>query len=560
MAAPERLEAGRARVPAMRRPLAIALLLAACCGGSGTPPSPLVPATREPAASAGWWNGAVIYEVFVRSFRDSGTDGKGDIQGLILKLDYLNDGDPLTDTDLGVDAIWLMPIYPSPSYHGYDVTDYDGVNPDYGTAADMDQLIAECHARGIQVILDWVPNHTSDQHPWFLDSASSPNAFHRDWYVWSTTNRGWTQPWGGSQTTWFSDNGYWYYAVFWSGMPDLNWKSAAVRTELAAAAGRWMARGVDGFRLDAVRYLVENGSGTGQMDQPETHQYLRDFAAGVRALKPEALVLGEAWADTATIATYFHPTVAVPSGDEVLPFDFPLADAIVAGVGGGSARDIAAALDSVARTYPAGTGDAPFLTNHDQVRVATRLRADPAKLALAASILLTLQGTPILYYGEEIGMQNGACGSDECKRTPMAWDSTPSGGFTTATVTPWWPLSPGTATANVAAQTGDAASLLSRYRQLIRVRKASPALRLGGLERLPTDDAGVLSFLRTDAAETVLVAHNVRAGAVTASVALPGTAGAEALLADAGAALAAGSGDSWSVTLPARGSGIWRLH
>lgn len=540
----------------MRRAFAIALSLAAGC--SGTEP-PLVPATRQPAATSAWWNGAVVYEVFVRSFEDSNGDGKGDLQGLISRLDYLNAGAASTGGDLGVDAIWLMPIYPSPSYHGYDVTSYDGVNPDYGTLADVDQLVAACHARGIRVILDWVPNHTSSEHPWFVDSASSPTSAHRDWYVWSTTDLGWTQPWNGSQTTWYPANGSWYYALFWSGMPDLNWKNPAVGAAMNAAAGGWILNhGVDGFRLDAVRYLVENGSGAGQVDQPETHQDLQAFSAGVRAAKPDALVLGEAWADAPTIASYFHPTVAVPSGDEVLPFDFPLADAVVNGIADGSAREIAATLDSVARTYPAGTGDAPFLANHDQVRVATRLGADPAKLRLAASILLTLQGTPILYYGEEVGMQNGPSADDKDKRTPMAWDSTASGGFTTGT--PWQALSPGTASANVASQTGDPASLLSRYRQLIRVRKASAALRLGGLARLPTDDAGLLSYLRTIPSETVLVAHNVRASPVTTTVALPGATAATALLADAGAVLASGTGGSWSVTLPARGSGIWQLH
>ncbi len=542
----------------MRRATALALLIAGC---SSSPLPPLEPAAREPAAASDWWNGAVVYEVFVRSFQDSGTDGKGDIHGLISRLDYLNDGDPGTDADLGVDAIWLMPIHPSPSTHGYDVTDYDGVNPDYGTPADLDALVAACHARGIRVILDWVPNHTSSEHPWFKDSRSSTGSAHRDWYVWNATSPGWTQPWNGGQTTWYPGTGGWYYAIFWNGMPDLDWKIAAVRAEIGAAAGRWIANhGVDGFRLDAVRYLVENGPGAGQMDQPETHQHLRDLAAGVRAAKPDALVLGEAWADTSTIATYFGSTATVPSGDEVLPFDFPLADAILAGIQGGSARDIAASLDSVARTYPAGTGDAPFLTNHDQVRVATRLGTDPAKLGLAASILLTLQGTPIVYYGEEIGMQNGDCGSDECKRAPMAWTAAPTTGGFTAGTTPWWPLPPGTESANVASQAAAPSSLLSRYRQLIRVRKASPALRLGGLSRLPTDDAGVLSFLRANPAETVLVAHNVRADPVTVTVALPGTTAADAVLVDSGAALSAAGGDSWAMTLPARKSGIWRLR
>jgi glycosidase len=544
------------RVPGLPAAIAVAVLLAAGCDGGGTtPPPPLVPATRAPAASTDWWNGAVTYEVFVRSFRDSDGDGSGDLAGLIEKLDHLNDCGAPGSQALGVDAIWLMPIYPSPSYHGYDVTDYTGVNPDYGTLADLDRLVAEAHARCIKVVLDWVPNHTSAQHPWFVESQA-PGSARRDWYVWRSDNPGWGQPWGGGRT-WYAAGASYYYAVFWDQMPDLNWRNPAVATAIGDAAAGWLARGVDGFRLDAVRYLVENGPGAGQQDQPQTHQALRGFAAGVRALKPDAMVVGEAWADTPTIATYYGSTAVRPEGDELpLAFDFPLADAIVGGVSGGFATGVAATLDAVARAYPAGTGDAPFLTNHDQVRVATRLANDPAKLRLAAAILLTLQGSPFLYYGEEVGLQNGSCGSDECKRTPMAWDGTAKGGFTSGT--PWWPLSPGTATANVAAQVGDPASLLSRYRELIRARKGSPALSRGGLERLPTEGAGVLSFLRTATSETVLVAHNLGAAAVTQSV--PGTAASvEAIFADPGATATAGA-SSVTFTLPPRGSGIWRLR
>jgi len=535
----------RYSIGAVRSGPAIGLLLLAC---SNTP-TPLVPATREAAASAEWWNGAVVYEVFVRSFLDSNGDGSGDLAGLISKLDYLNDGDPATTTDLGVDALWLMPIHPSPSYHGYDVTDYDGVNPDYGTPASMDTLISECHKRGIRVILDYVPNHTSIRHSWFSDSS------RRDWYVWSTANPGWTQPWS-SSATWFPSGAAWYYAVFWSGMPDLNWKTEAVRAEMGAAAGRWLARGVDGFRLDAVRYLVEDGAGL-QQDRPATHADLAEWTQGVLAANPHAMVVGEAWADTPTIATYFGSTAMVPGGDGLpLLFNFPLADSVVSGVAASSALAIASTLDSVARTYAAGTADAPFLTNHDQERVASRLAGNPAKLKLAAAILLTLQGTPIIYYGEEIGMQNGSCSSDECKRTPMAWDATAHAGFTTGT--PWWPHAPGAATANVASETGDGSSLLSRYRQLIRVRKGSPALSRGGTTRLSTEDANVLSYLRTAAGETVLAAHNLGSGTATHTLTAPG-ASADALLADPGAALVAGSG-GWSVTLPPYGSGIWRLR
>jgi glycosidase len=314
---------------------------------------------------------------------------------------------------------------------------------------------------------------------------------------------------------------------------------------------------VDGFRLDAVRYLVEDGAGL-QQDRPRTHQALQEFAAAVHRKRPSAMLVGEAWADTSTIASYFGSTAAVPGGDELpLLFNFPLADAVVNGVQSGAARDLAATLDAVARGYPAGSGDAPFLGNHDQVRVATRLGADPARLRLAAAILLTLQGSPVVYYGEELGMQNGACSSDECKRTPMAWSGAAGGGFTTGT--PWFALSPGSAAANVAAQTGDPASLLSRYRQLIRVRKASAALSRGGTVRLPTDPAGVVAFLRTGASETVLVAHNLTGSGVAVTADATGT-NADPLFADPGASASAQAGGGFAVTLPPRGSGIWRLR
>ncbi len=539
----------------MRRPLALVLIawLAACSGGSPSPAS--VVSVRAPAASTEWWNGAVVYEVFVRSFQDSGADGKGDLAGLTARLDYLNDGNPATDSDLGVDAIWLMPIYASPSYHGYDVSDYDAVNPDYGTLADLTTLVQRAHEKGMKVILDLVPNHTSVEHPWFVDSASS--TAKRDWYVWSAANPGWGQPWGGGQT-WYPMNGAYYYAVFWSGMPDLNWNNQAVAAEMSAIASRWLATGVDGFRLDAVRYLVENGPGAGQQDQPETHAALRDFVANVRAAYPtgDPLVVGEAWADAATIATYYGSTAVVPSGDELpLAFDFPLADAVVSSVASGDAATLARGLDAVAAAMPAGVGDAPFLANHDQVRVATRLGGDLANLKLAASILLTLQGTPFLYYGEEVGLRNGDCATDECKRTPMAWDGSAKGGFTSGT--PWWPLSPGTATGNVAAESGDPGSLLSRYRALIRARRASPALAHGGTSRLSTEASGVVAYLRTAPSETVLVAHGIAGNPQTVKLDLP-DAIAQPILVDPGASLTR-DGATWALALPAFGTGIWRL-
>jgi len=533
--------------------LAFVLVGASCAGTSRPPPSG--PADGE--AADAWWNGAVFYEVFVRSFKDSDGDGKGDLAGLVEKLDYLNDGDPATDTDLGVDALWLMPVFESPSTHGYDVVDYEAIERDYGTSADMDALLAAAHARGMKVIVDLVLNHTSDQHPWFVDSASSPTSAHRDWYVWSGTDPGWGQPWNPTGESWHPLNGAFYYGVFWSGMPDLNYRTAAVREEAKRIAAYWLGRGVDGFRLDAVRHLYETGAGPGQSDAPETFTFLKDFSSHVRSAKPDAALVGEVWADTATIARYYGSTAAVPGGD-VLPllFDFPLADAITAGVSSGNATEIAAKLAESASLYPRGAADAPFLGNHDQVRIATRLGNDASRLGVAASILLTLPGSPFLYYGEEIGTQNGPGTNDEWKRTPMAWDGTASGGFTTGT--PWWAFAPGRETENVAAQAGAPDSLLSRYRALMRVRRASAALRRGGLTLFHgvPGSSHVLVFARFVEGETVLVAHNLSGAATTAGPVPAGGTVAEAALAGPGATATAGP-DGWTLTLPARGSAVW---
>ncbi|HJW13199.1 MAG TPA: alpha-amylase family glycosyl hydrolase, partial [Thermoanaerobaculia bacterium] len=462
-------------------PFGLALLM--CAPQRAAPPA-AIRAERPPTRTVAprgpvqwqndWARGAVFYEVFVRSFRDSDGDGKGDLKGLIEKLDYLNDGDPATTADLGVDALWLMPVFASPSYHGYDTVDYETINPDYGTNADFERLISEAHRRGIRIIVDFVVNHTGSGHPWFVDSASSASSAHRDWYVWRPDDPGWTQPWGGTNPTWHPLNGSYFYGVFWSGMPDLNFRTPAVRREIERLAKLWLDRGVDGFRLDAARHIVEDGGGQAQVDTPETHAYWKEFAAFVRAARPQATLVGENWTDTPIIATYFGSASEIAGGDELpMNFDFPLAERILAGVDSGDAAAMSAKLAEIQSAYPQGALDAPFLTNHDQVRVATRLGSNPAKMRNAAAILLTLPGAPFLYYGEEIGLQNGTTNNDEAKRTPMPWDATRGGGFTTGS--PWFPFAPGQGDTNVAAQTKDPGSLLSRYRNLVRARKSSAA-------------------------------------------------------------------------------------
>ncbi len=509
-----------------------------------------------------WSRGAVFYEVFVRSFADSGGDGIGDLKGLTAKLDYLNTGDSTTTTDLKVDAIWLMPVFKSPSYHGYDTTDYETINPDYGTNDDFATLCQEAHRRGIKVIVDLVVNHTGSDHPWFVEAASSPTAAKRNWYVWSPVDLGWRQPWNlyTGADTWHQNpkDGQWFYGVFWAGMPDLNLRNPEVRAEVKRLAALWLSRGADGFRLDAARHLVENGAGLLQVDQPETHAFWREFSSSVRSVKPQATLVGEIWTDTPIIAAYYGSTTAVPGGDELpMTFDFPLASAIVQGVGSQDATVIGSKLAEVQASYPRGADDAPFLTNHDQIRLASQLGGDGARLRSAVAVLLTVPGSPFLYYGEEVGLANGSADSDDrLKRTPMPWDASPGGGFTTGT--PWFPFSPGRDTANVARETGDPSSLLSRYRMLIRARHSSPALANGGIQVLASGSSQVLAFLRTTPDEKVLVVHNLSGSFQNAGPFAAAAAASETVFADSGATLDL-VGGAWRVSLPAHASAIWRL-
>ncbi len=509
--------------------LASIVAMTVACGardGAAPPPPSSTPSpaavaeiTVEPTGPAIQWQhewapGAVFYQVFVRSFQDSDGDGIGDLAGVIERLDYLNDGDPATDSDLGIDGIWLMPVFESPSYHGYDVIDYESIDRDYGSNGDFTRLCDEARRRGIRVIIDFVVNHTGAGHPWFTASAKG-DARYRDWYVWRQGNPGWRRPWGNGDATWHNSpepTQDFYYGIFWGGMPDLNFRNREVRDTIKRLGSLWLARGADGYRLDATRYLIANGDGNGQADQPETHAYLREFSAHIRGEKPGALLVGENWTTTANIAPYYGSTARVRGGDELpASFNFPLADAIVSAAQNGNAKAILDVLAEMKRLYPEGVLDAPFLRNHDQIRLATELGNDPGKLRLAAAILLTMPGMPFVYYGEEIGLQNGGTGSaDELKRTPMPWTGAPGGGFSTAA--PWYPFAPGQAHTNVAAQTGDPDSLLRHYRDLIRMRKRSEAMREGAIEPIPLTSPGALAFIRKGPSQRVLVVHNLEPG------------------------------------------------
>jgi glycosidase len=547
--------------------------LASC--GFGRRPEPSPPPSATPTATPtatltatpvaqwdnDWSRGCAFYEVFVRSFYDSNGDGIGDLPGLIAKLDYLNDGDPATTRDLGVEGIWLMPIFQSPSYHGYDTTDYTLVNPDYGTNEDLARLLDEAHRRGMHVILDFVMNHVSAQHPWFV-AAQSPASAKRSWFVWRRDDPGWTQPWGGANPTWHEAGGSYYYGVFWGGMPDLNFRHREVRRQIEESAAFWLTRGVDGFRLDATRHLIEDGPGQKQVDTPETHGFLKEFSASVRAIKPQATLVGENWTDTPIIAEYYGSAATIRGGDELpMNFNFPLAGAIMNGVGAGDGEGIASKIAEIQAAYPPGVNDATFLTNHDMVRVATQLRLDPAKLRLAATVLFTLPGTPFVYYGEEIGLRNGTTNNDEAKRTPMPWSGTSGAGFSTGT--PWFPFAPGSDAVNVTAQGDDPGSLLAHYRNLIHLRAATPALRSGEIQNLSTSgqSPSILAFVRVLGRERLLVVHNLGDSPVTAgpfdlpassmkSVFTDGEAGPPVL----------GVPGGWQIPLAAHATGIWKTE
>ena len=454
------------------------------------------PATGAPTTPTGpWWRGRIFYEVFVRSFADSDGDGIGDLRGLTDRLDYLNDGDPSTNHDLGVTGIWLMPIAESPSYHGYDVTEYETIEADYGTAADFHAFMAAAHERGINVIVDLVLNHTSIDHPWFQD-ARTPGSEHDDWFVWSTSGVPFAGP--GGRRVWHKDGDRWYYGFFWEGMPDLNVSNPDVQAALDDVARFWLDdMGVDGFRLDAARHLIEDGDKTENSDA--TFAWLEDFRTRLKADHPDALILGEVYDATSMSSKY------VREGSLDLTFDFGLAGASIATIRSGDGASLQAAQREVAESYPAD-GLATFLTNHDQNRVADQLGSDAAAAALAAHLLLTGPGVPFIYYGEEIGMTGHK--PDELIRTPMRWNSTtPGAGFSNGT--PWEPLSADPPEVNVEDQLADPRSLLSTYRALIAQRHGHPALSHGTWTPIQASDPSVNASLRQADGESIIVLVNL---------------------------------------------------
>ncbi|MBS1545652.1 MAG: alpha-amylase [Bacteroidetes bacterium] len=454
----------------------------------------MAPATTPIPEANRWWNDHVFYEVFVRSFYDSDGNGNGDLKGITQKLDYLNDGNPNTDTDLGVTALWLMPIYPSPSYHGYDVLDYRSVNSQYGTMDDLTTLISEAHKRGMKIVLDFVPNHTSDQHPWFVSSSSAADSPKRNWYVWTGSNPGYTGPWG--QNVWYEKNGSYYYAVFDHSMPDLNYNNDAVTNEIEDITKFWYNLKVDGFRMDAAQHLIEEGQA--QAATQSTKNWWREYYTFQKNLDPGFMTVGEVWTST---------NIAAPFADQRLDycFEFDLAYAILDAVGNGNVNRLRSQIDLVLKSYPSlqyGT----FLTNHDQDRVFESLGLDVAKSKAAAGILLTLPGVPYLYYGEEVAMRGKK--PDEFIRRPMQWTTGTNAGFTTGT--PWVQMNSDYATSNVQTLQADPNSLWNHYRKLIHIRTSSTPLLHGDYSAVSSTTDKVYSFLRAKDSQGVLALHNLQ--------------------------------------------------
>ena len=446
------------------------------------------------AGTLPWWQSAVCYEIFVRSFFDADGDGIGDLRGLTEKLDYLNDGDPATTDDLGVTCLWLMPVATSPSYHGYDVVDYYAIEPDYGTNDDFKAFVAEANRRGIQVIVDLVLNHVSAEHPWFQAALADPAAPERDFFNFSQTDPAYLGSFG--QDVWHPtpDGSAFYYGTFGDHMPDLNYRTPAVTEAAYEIARFWIEEmGVAGFRLDAIKHLIEDGEV--QEGTPETLTWLQDFRAFLNTIAPDAYTVGEIFgASTAALlpyypdqlTAYFHFEIG---GGMLLAADF--------GLGSGLGR-----LTDEADTQIPDQRWAPFLTNHDQNRTMSELGGDVALAKVAATALLTAPGLPFVYYGEEIGMVGEK--PDERIRTPMQWTAD-AAGFTIGT--PWQPFQDDLATVNVAAQDGDSNSLLNHYRRLIQLHAASPALAHGAFVPL-TGGTSIAAYLRVAPEQTVLVVIN----------------------------------------------------
>lgn len=431
------------------------------------------------------FKGRTFYEIFVRSFNDSNGDGIGDLKGVTQKLDYLS--------GLGVKGIWLMPVNSSQSYHGYDVTDYYNINSQYGTLEDLKQLIQEAHKRDILVAMDLVLNHTSDQHPWFLDAVKDKNSKYRDYYIWSDSKTDVNESSPISAQPWVPIGDDHYYALFWKGMPDLNYDNKAVREEAKKVSKFYLDMGVDGFRLDAARWIYN--------DDSKNVEWWKEFNSYVKSVNKNAFLVGEVWDSSPdVIAPYFAGLDAC--------FNFPVRDALASGISG---KSFDMALGTLVYSHEAYAKynkdytDAPFLNNHDINRVMSDVQ-DVEAYKKAAAVLLTLPGTPFIYYGEELGMLGAK--PDESIREPFLWDTDSSKN------TSWEASTNDAAKIAVSVEEKDKNSLLNLYKAFIKLRNENTALLTGDLKLLEGGSSGVTAFKRSDASEDVYVFVNLNADEV----------------------------------------------
>jgi maltose alpha-D-glucosyltransferase/alpha-amylase len=483
-----------------------------------------------------WYQSAIFYEVYVRAFYDSNGDGNGDIRGLEQKLDYLK--------ALGIDCLWLNPIYPSPlKDDGYDISDYCAINPDYGTLEDFKHLLEAAHKRDLRVIIDLVLNHTSDQHPWFQAARADRNSPYRDYYVWSDTDRKYSDAriifldTEKSNWTWDALAGQYYWHRFYASQPDLNFDNPAVRTEMINVMKFWLDLGVDGFRVDAVPYLFER-EGTNCENLPETHAYLKEMRRFVDMHYPGRVLLCEANQWPQDVSAYFG------NGDEFqMAFHFPLMPRIFMSLRQGDPRPAIWALENTP-AIPALAQWCIFLRNHDELtlemvteadrqwmwkeyaperrmrlnlgirrRLAPLLDNDRRLLELAHSLLFTLPGSPIIYYGDEIGMGDNISLPDrKGLRTPMQWDSSPMAGFSTAgdlysSVIQAAPFSP--QRVNVTDEMAASQSLWKTIQEMIATRKSHPALETGEYIQADCEGNGLFAYWRRSGGESILLLHNL---------------------------------------------------
>ncbi|ULU25562.1 alpha-amylase family glycosyl hydrolase [Dyella terrae] len=471
------------------KPLA---LLVALVLGTGT----LADARAQAAAPAPVANAqpsGVYYEIFVRAWYDTNGDGIGDLNGVTAKLDYLK--------QLGISGIWLMPINSSPSYHGYDITDYYGINPQYGSTADLEKLVAEAHKRGIAVTMDMVINHTAKEHPWFV-AAQNPSDTHRDWYTWTSKQPNLKTLSATDTPIWHAGNEGWYIGDFGGHMPDLNYDNPAVRAEMIKVGQYWLDKGVDGFRLDAAKHIyVDFKTDVGNPNAlAKNVQWWGEYHDALAKTHPNVTLVGEVSAKSPKeLAPYLKPLGSI--------FDFPLAEQMILSAKSENAAPLATLLKATVDAYKVA-GDTPhidstFLSNHDQERVMSRLKGNLDHMRVAAAMLLTLPGRPYIYYGEELGMEGKK--PDENLREPMRWTREAGPGESR-----WKPSSVNQGgVVSVQAEQDDPNSLYATYRTLISWRAQNSALRDGDLTVLATGKPGLLAYWRNDGKQKLLVVHNL---------------------------------------------------